>query len=91
MANDGLTITDNRTGKSYEIPIQYGTYPEYGATINALDLRRINGERPARLRSARRARVGPGSPAAPRARPGYSPCATAPAGVGTGWGRPRTS
>lgn len=29
-----LTITDNRTGKSYEVPIQYDT-------INALDLRQI--------------------------------------------------
>ncbi|MGB5446888.1 MAG: citrate/2-methylcitrate synthase, partial [Psychromonas sp.] len=36
-----LTITDNRTGKSYEIPIQYGTYPNYGAAINALELRNI--------------------------------------------------
>jgi len=36
-----LTITDNRTGKRYEIPIKYGTYPDYGATINALDLRQI--------------------------------------------------
>lgn len=41
MKNHSLTITDNRTGKSYEIPIQYGTYPKYGATINALDLRQI--------------------------------------------------
>ena len=41
MATDSLSITDNRTGKSYEIPIQYGTYPEYGAAINALDLRQI--------------------------------------------------
>jgi hypothetical protein len=28
---DTLTITDNRTGKSYEVPIGYATYPEYGA------------------------------------------------------------
>ncbi|WP_028866286.1 citrate synthase [Psychromonas aquimarina] len=41
MAADTLTITDNRTGKSYEIPIQYGTYPGYGATINAMDLKQI--------------------------------------------------
>ncbi len=27
MANDTLTVTDNRTGKSYEIPIQNGTIP----------------------------------------------------------------
>jgi citrate synthase len=41
MAKDSLTITDNRTGESYEVPIRYGTYPEYGAAINALDLRQI--------------------------------------------------
>ncbi len=34
MSKDSLTITDNRTGKSYEIPIQAGT-------IKALDLRQI--------------------------------------------------
>jgi citrate synthase len=34
MANDTLTITDNRTGKSYEVPITDGT-------IRALDLRQI--------------------------------------------------
>ena len=38
---DTLTITDNRTGKTYEIPIQYGTYPTYGAAINGMDLRQI--------------------------------------------------
>jgi len=38
---DSLTITDNRTGKTYELPILYGTYPKYGAAINAMDLRRI--------------------------------------------------
>ncbi len=38
---DSLSITDNRTGKTYEVPITYGTYPEYGAAIKALDLRRI--------------------------------------------------
>ena len=41
MNTDSLTVIDNRTGKRYEIPIQYGTYPSYGATINALDLRQI--------------------------------------------------
>jgi len=41
MNIQSLTITDNRTGKSYEIPIKYGTYPDYGATIDALDLRQI--------------------------------------------------
>ena len=34
MPNETLTITDNRTGKSYEMPISYGT-------IHATDLRKI--------------------------------------------------
>ena len=34
MAKDTLTVTDNRTGKTYEIPIEHGT-------IRALDLRQI--------------------------------------------------
>jgi citrate synthase len=34
MAKDSLTITDNRTGQTYELPIQEGT-------IKALDLRKI--------------------------------------------------
>src|SRR5262245_35700239 len=38
---DSLTITDHRTGRSYEIPISYGTYPAYGACIKASDLRQI--------------------------------------------------
>ena len=38
---DTVTITDNRTGKSYEVPIIYGTYPEYGAAIPAKELRKI--------------------------------------------------
>ena len=38
---DTLTITDNRTGQRYELPIKYGTYPNYGASINAMDLRQI--------------------------------------------------
>ena len=38
---DSLTITDNRTGKQYELPIGYGTYPEYGAFIRTADLRQI--------------------------------------------------
>jgi citrate synthase len=38
---DTITITDNRTGRSYELPIQYGTYPEYGAAIRSADLRQI--------------------------------------------------
>jgi citrate synthase len=41
MANDSLTITDNRTGKSYEVPIEYGTYRGYGASIPASALREI--------------------------------------------------
>jgi citrate synthase len=41
MAKDSLSVTDNRTGKTYEIPIQYGTYPGYGASIPALELRQI--------------------------------------------------
>src|SRR5690606_3545039 len=38
---DSLTITDNRTGKQYELPIQYGVYPDYGAAISGIDLRQI--------------------------------------------------
>src|SRR6187397_1620189 len=34
MANDTLTITDNRTGRTYEVPITDGT-------IKAIDLRQI--------------------------------------------------
>ncbi|MGH7807641.1 MAG: citrate/2-methylcitrate synthase, partial [Thermodesulfobacteriota bacterium] len=34
MAKETLTITDNRTGKTYEVPITYGT-------IRAMDLRQI--------------------------------------------------
>jgi len=41
MGRDSLTITDNRTGKVFEVPIRYGTYPEYGATIDASKLRQI--------------------------------------------------
>jgi citrate synthase len=41
MATDTLTITDNRTGRRYEVPIHYGTYPTYGAAIAATDLRQI--------------------------------------------------
>jgi citrate synthase len=39
--SDTLTITDNRTGETYEVPIFYGTYPEYGAAVNTKDLRAI--------------------------------------------------
>jgi len=41
MAEDTLTITDNRTGETYVVPISYGTYPDYGASIPAGDLRKI--------------------------------------------------
>ncbi|MFB3817968.1 MAG: citrate/2-methylcitrate synthase, partial [Candidatus Methylomirabilales bacterium] len=41
MGKDSLTITDNRTGKSYEVPIQYGTFPLYGASIRGSDLKNI--------------------------------------------------
>jgi citrate synthase len=41
MGKDTLTIIDNRTGKTYEVPIFYGTYPKYGAAIRAMDLRQI--------------------------------------------------
>lgn len=40
-ARDSLTIVDNRTGKDYELPISYGTYPGYGASISCLELRKI--------------------------------------------------
>jgi len=39
--SDTVTITDNRTGESFELPITYGTYPTYGAAIPASDLRQI--------------------------------------------------
>ena len=38
---DTLTITDNRTGKTYEVPIAYGTYPTYGAYVPATGLKQI--------------------------------------------------
>lgn len=41
MEKNSLTITDNRTGKIYELPIFYGTYPNYGAAVNTADLRQI--------------------------------------------------
>jgi hypothetical protein len=34
MSGDSLTITDNRTGKQYELPVENGT-------IRAMDLRQI--------------------------------------------------
>jgi len=41
MAKDSITLIDNRTGKSYEIPVSYGTYPLDGAAIRASDLRQV--------------------------------------------------
>jgi len=41
MGADSLTVTDNRTGKTYEIPILYGTFSTYGAAIRTADLRQI--------------------------------------------------
>ncbi|MGH7574538.1 MAG: citrate synthase [Longimicrobiales bacterium] len=38
---DTLTITDNRTGKQYELPIEYGTYARDGAFIRGMELRAI--------------------------------------------------
>jgi citrate synthase len=38
---DSVTIVDNRTGKEYELPISYGRYPTYGASINCSELRQI--------------------------------------------------
>ncbi len=38
---DTVTIIDNRTGKKYELPILYGTYPTYGAAVRAAELRQI--------------------------------------------------
>jgi citrate synthase len=43
MGTDTLTITDNRTGQRYELPILYGVYPTDGAAIRASDLRQIRG------------------------------------------------
>jgi len=38
---NSITMIDNRTGKKYDFPIMYGTYPTYGAAIRAADLRQI--------------------------------------------------
>src|SRR5262245_58560485 len=43
MANESLTIVDNRTGKQYELPISYGIYRDDGAYIRGTDLRKIKG------------------------------------------------
>jgi citrate synthase len=41
MDKNTLSITDNRTGAQYVVPIFAGTYPKYGSAINALALRQI--------------------------------------------------
>jgi citrate synthase len=41
MGKESLTITDNRTGKTFDVPIEYGTYPTYGAFVPAKELRKI--------------------------------------------------
>ena len=41
MPKDTLTIIDNRTGAQIEVPITYGTYPQYGASIPAAAFRNI--------------------------------------------------
>ena len=41
MPNNSLTIIDNRTDLTYEVPIFCGTYPEYGSAISATALRAI--------------------------------------------------
>ena len=41
MDKNTLSITDNRTGTEYVVPIIAGTYPKYGSAINALALRQI--------------------------------------------------
>ncbi|HSL69640.1 MAG TPA: hypothetical protein VK864_05320, partial [Longimicrobiales bacterium] len=41
MAKQSLTITDNRTGQQYELPIEYGVYGDDGAYIRGTELRKI--------------------------------------------------
>jgi citrate synthase len=41
MAKETITLIDNRTGKSYEMDITYGTYPLDGAAVKASDLRQV--------------------------------------------------
>ena len=45
MAKESLTITDNRTGKQYEVPIDYGEYRDDGAYIRGTELRKIKAQR----------------------------------------------
>src|SRR6476646_9466963 len=41
MAKETLSITDNRTSKTYEVPIEYGVYRDDGAYIRGTELRKI--------------------------------------------------
>jgi len=41
MGKDSLSITDNRNGNTYELPIAYGIYPEDGAYVRSAELRQI--------------------------------------------------
>lgn len=41
MDKNSLTITDNRTGAQYTVPLLAGTYPKYGSAISAMMLRQI--------------------------------------------------
>ena len=41
MAKDTLTITDNRTGKSYELPIEHGAIRADGPAADQGRLRRL--------------------------------------------------
>ena len=41
MSQDTLTIRDDRTGKTYTVPLRYGSDPSLGAAIDAKDLKQI--------------------------------------------------
>ena len=41
MSKNSLTVTDNRNGNTYDLPITYGTYSEDGAHVRSEDLRQI--------------------------------------------------
>ena len=41
MSKDSLTVIDNRTDETYDLPITYGTYSEDGAHVRSEDLRQI--------------------------------------------------
>ncbi len=38
---DTITLTDNRTGKTVELPVEHGTYPEYGSFIRGPELKQL--------------------------------------------------